>query len=475
MTVRGNRIVPVILSGGSGSRLWPLSRDENPKQFLPLLGKGSLFEYTIRRVADPVRFAPPVVVANNDHRFLVAERLRGLTSTPPTIILEPCGRDTAPAAVAGALLALREDAHALILLMPSDHVIADEAAFRTAVDQGQAAAAAGQFVLFGIPPTYPATGYGYIDKGAALGFAPSVHAVDRFVEKPDLITAERYVSKGYLWNSGMFLLPAQGLIEACARHAPAVLGAVRAALDAARSDMDFLRLDPEAFGASPSISLDYAVMEKTDRAAVVPAAMGWADLGSWSSLKEISTQDVAGNAAVGPVVLEDVSNSYLRSNGPLIAALGVEDLVIVATEDAVLVAHASRDQDVKALVARIAAEGHATIHDATVHRPWGSYRSVHSGDRFQVKRITVKPGARLSLQSHKHRAEHWVVVNGTALVTRDGEAFELAENQSTFLPQGCIHRLANPGTEPLNLIEVQSGSYLGEDDIERFDDDYARA
>lgn len=476
MTSRGNRIVPVILSGGSGSRLWPLSRDENPKQFLPLIKETSLFEDTVQRVSNPLRFAPPIVVANNDHRFLVAERLRLTThGAPPTILLEPCARNTAAAAAAAACIAMRNDPEALILLLPSDHLIMDEEAFQAAVDLGRSAARQGRFVLFGIPPTAPATGYGYIAQGPELNGEPQVHQVTRFIEKPDIETAKGYLEQGaYLWNSGMFLMRADTLLTALKEFAPDILAATQGAVDAAKADMDFLRLDPDRFAQSPSISIDYAVMEKTGRAVVVPAAIGWADLGSWSSLRDAAATDSQGNVAIGSVVAEDVQNSYLRSDGPLIAALGVRDLVIVATQDAVLVADAARDQDVKTIVARIAAEGHSTIHDATVHRPWGTYRSVHSGERFQVKRITVKPRARLSLQSHRHRAEHWVVVSGRALVTRDGETFELSENQSTFLPQGCIHRLANPGDEPLHLIEVQSGSYLGEDDIERYDDDYAR-
>lgn len=475
MPDRQNRIVPVILSGGSGSRLWPLSREASPKQFLSLTGDVSLFERTAQRVADPERFAPTIVVANHEHRFLVAECLRRMALRPPTILLEPCARNTAPAVAAAALLAMRSDPDALLLIMPSDHVIADETAFRLAIDSGIEAARNGLFVLFGIPPTAPSTGYGYIRTGTRLG--GGARKVDRFVEKPNSATAERYVADGgYLWNSGIFLMPARNLVSELERFEPLILTAARTALDHATVDMDFLRLAPDPFAASPSISLDYAVMERTDRAAVVPADMGWTDLGSWSSLKDIAPPDADGNVITGPVETLDVTSSYLHSTGPLVAALGVDGLTVVATPDAVLVTRTDRDQDVKRLVDQLKAKGHASATlTTTVHRPWGYYQSVHAGDRFQVKRITVRPGARLSLQKHAHRAEHWVVVNGTALVTRNGEEFLLHENESVFLPLGCVHRLTNPGSDPLNLIEVQSGGYLGEDDIERFDDDYARA
>jgi mannose-1-phosphate guanylyltransferase/mannose-6-phosphate isomerase len=468
-------ITPVLLSGGSGTRLWPLSRDAYPKQFHALAGKRTLLAAAALRASDPARFAPLIVVANAEHRFLVAEQLRLVGLSPARLVLEPEGRNTAPAAAVAALLESRRDPDAVLLIMPADHVIANEAGFIEAINSGMDAARKGSLVLFGVVPDVPATGYGYIEIGPRL--CGEVHAVRQFIEKPDRARAEAYLTAGtFLWNSGIVLAQARTLIAELDTHAPEVLAAARAAVDDARQDLDFIRLGEAAFLAAPSISLDHAVMERTGKAAVVPARMAWTDVGSWSALWEIAAKDGAGNALTGDVVAEGTSGCYLRSEGgPLIAALGVEDLVVITTPDAVLVAHKSRDQDIRALVEHLRGEGHeAATQSAEVHRPWGFYRVVHQGDRFRVKRITVNPGAKLSLQKHFHRAEHWVVVNGTALVTRGSEQFLLVENESTFLPLGCTHRLENPGHLPLNLIEVQSGAYLGEDDIVRFEDDYAR-
>jgi mannose-1-phosphate guanylyltransferase/mannose-6-phosphate isomerase len=470
-------IVPVLLSGGTGTRLWPLSREAYPKQLLPLIGSETMLQQTMMRAMDRTRFAAPLVVANQEHRFIIAEQLRALGITDATIVLEPKGRNTAPAAAIAALSAMQRDPEACILIMPADHAIQDVEAFQAAVETGARAAQAGRFVLFGMRPTDPATGYGYIRMGAALAEAPGVHQVAAFVEKPERATAETYLASGdYLWNGGIFLLPAQALVDEFERLAPDLLAHAKAALREASRDIDFLRLDPTAFSKCPSISIDYAIMEKTERAVVVPADFGWTDVGSWSALWDVGEKDQAGNVSVGDVVAEGVTNSYLRSDGPIVAALGVEDLIVVATPDVVLVTPKSRDQDVKLLVERLKADGREAATQAPqVHRPWGFYQSVHNGERFQVKRITVNPGAKLSLQKHFHRAEHWVVVNGTALVTRDNEQILLRENESIFLPLGCIHRLENPGRLPLNLIEVQSGPYLGEDDIVRIEDVYARA
>jgi mannose-1-phosphate guanylyltransferase/mannose-6-phosphate isomerase len=470
------RIIPVLLSGGTGSRLWPLSREAYPKQLLPLVGAETMLQQTMMRAMDRGRFGRPLVVANQEHRFIIAEQLRGLGIGDASIVLEPFGRNTAPAAAVAALCAVQDDPEACILIMPADHAIADGDGFRAAVETGARAARQGHFVLFGMRPTEPATGYGYIQIGAELPEAPGVHRVAAFVEKPERDLAERYVASGeHLWNGGIFLLPAQALLEEFERQAPDLLAQARAALAGATRDIDFLRLEPEAFGQCRSISLDYAIMENTGRAVVVPADFGWTDVGSWSALWDIGAKDAGGNVLVGDVVAEGATTSYLRSDGPLVAALGVEDLVVVATPDVVLVAARNRDQDVKLLVERLKAEGREAASQAPqVHRPWGFYQSVHTGERFQVKRITVNPGAKLSLQKHFHRAEHWVVVNGTALVTRDSEQILLRENESVFLPLGCIHRLENPGRLPLNLIEVQSGPYLGEDDIVRIEDVYAR-
>ncbi len=470
------RIIPVLLSGGTGTRLWPVSRETYPKQLLPLAGSRTMLQETALRVINPAMFGPLVVIANSEHRFVIAEQLREIGMSDARIILEPVGRNTAPAAAVAALAGAEVDPDAIILLMPADHVVQDVAAFHAAIATGEPAARRGQFVIFGIKPTTPATGYGYVRTGGTIAETPGVHTVSAFVEKPDRVTAERYLASGdYLWNGGLFLMPVRALLADLARYAPEVLASSREAYAQAARDLDFLRLAPEPFAACPSVSIDYAVMEKTDKVTVVPADIGWTDVGSWSALWEIGARDAAGNVVVGDVVVEDTRNSYVRSEGPLVATLGVENLIVVATQDVVLVAGKAHDQQVKTIVDRLKANGHeAATQTVRVHRPWGFYQSVHMGDRFQVKRITVNPGAKLSLQKHFHRAEHWVVVNGTALVTRDKEQVLLRENESIFLPLGCIHRLENPGKLPLNLIEVQSGPYLGEDDIVRIEDMYAR-
>jgi mannose-1-phosphate guanylyltransferase/mannose-1-phosphate guanylyltransferase/mannose-6-phosphate isomerase len=468
-------IFPVILSGGSGSRLWPLSRESFPKQLLPLAGNHTMLQETALRVAEPSLFHPVMVVANAEHRFVIAEQLREAGARAPTIVLEPMAKNTAPAVAAAALIASEADPKALILVMPADHAVPDKAGFLDAVRAGAPAAESGALVLFGIQPDSAATGYGYIRAGEALEGA--ARRVEAFVEKPDQATAEGYLADGrYSWNSGIFLLPAKGVIAELEAHAPAVIAAVREALAAAKRDMDFLRLDPEAFAKSPSISIDYAVMEKTANAAVVPSTFAWSDVGAWSALWRLADRDGADNVEIGDTWAEDTRGSYLRSEGPLIAAVGVEDLIVVATTDAVLVANKHRDQDVKKIVERLRASNHTTaIQTRRVYRPWGWYEGVDAGERFQVKRILVNPGQKLSLQKHFHRAEHWVVVNGTAEVHVDGEQRLLAENESVYIPLGATHRLCNPGKVPLNLIEVQSGPYLGEDDIVRFEDVYARA
>ncbi|MFL6959307.1 mannose-1-phosphate guanylyltransferase/mannose-6-phosphate isomerase [Nocardiopsis yanglingensis] len=464
-------IVPVILSGGSGTRLWPLSREAYPKQFLPLVGDDTMLQATWKRVAS-IAGAAPIVVANQEHRFMAAEQLRECKVMPQALILEPVGRNTAPAIAIAALQALANGDDALLLVLPSDHVVRNEAAFHAAVKQAAIAAEAGKLVTFGIVPTAPETGYGYIKAAAGEG----VRAVDRFVEKPDLATAEQYVASGeYFWNSGMFLFKASRYLKELEALQPAILAACRQALDKAARDNDFIRLDAEAFAASPNDSIDYAVMEKTVDAAVVPLDAEWNDVGSWSALWEVSDKDADGNACHGDVIALDCKNSYAYGNR-LIAMVGLQDIVVVETDDAVFVGHKDRVQDVKEIVGQIKRDGRseAAAH-RKVYRPWGAYDSIDNGARFQVKRITVKPGATLSLQMHHHRAEHWIVVSGTAEVTRGDEVILLSENQSTYIPLGVTHRLKNPGKLPLELIEVQSGSYLGEDDIVRFEDQYGRA
>ncbi len=462
---------PVLLSGGSGTRLWPLSREAYPKQFLPLAGADTMLQATWSRVA-PIAGFPPIVVAGEDHRFLVAEQLRQVGAPTPAIVLEPVGRNTAPAIAAAALQATAGGDDPVLLVLPSDHVVRDAGAFRAAVNAALPAAEAGALVTFGIVPSAPETGFGYIQAEAGDG----VRKVLRFVEKPDAATAQGYLAEGgYYWNSGMFLFRASRFLEELAAFRPDILEGVRAALGEARRDGDFIRLDRDAFAATPADSIDYAVMEKTDAAMVLPVDIGWNDVGSWSALWEVAERDAQGNAQIGDVIAVDSRNSYAHARR-LVALVGVDDLVVVETDDAVLVARKDRVQQVKDVVARLKSEqrSQAALH-REVHRPWGSYDSVDMGERFQVKRIKVKPGAALSLQSHRHRAEHWIVVSGTARVTRDHDVFELHANQSAYIPIGAKHRLENPGDEVLELIEVQSGDYLGEDDIVRYEDVYGRS
>ena len=462
---------PVLLSGGSGTRLWPLSRESHPKQFLPLAGDDTMLQATWKRVA-AIADTAPIVVAGEDHRFLVAEQLRQIDAPAPAIVLEPVGRNTAPAIAAAAMQAMAGGADPLLLVLPSDHVVRDAQAFCAAVLAAVPAADAGALVTFGIVPHAPEAGFGYIQAEPGDG----VRKVSRFVEKPDLETAQAYLDAGgYFWNSGMFLLRASRYLEELQRFRPAIVDAVRRAFDGAVRDGDFIRLDAQAFAAGPSDSIDYAVMEATDAAMVLPVDIGWNDVGSWSALWEVSQQDADGNAYHGDVIAIDSRNSYAWARR-MVALVGVDDLVVVETDDAVLVARKDRVQQVKDLVGRLKAEqrSQAALH-REVQRPWGSYDSVDVGDGFQVKRIKVKPGARLSLQAHARRAEHWIVVRGTARVTRDNDVFELFANQSTYIPIGAKHRLENPGAEMLELIEVQSGDYLGEDDIVRYEDQYGRS
>ena len=468
-------IYPVILSGGSGSRLWPLSRKLRPKQLLSLVGEGTLLQQTVLRVSGQAAFEPPVVIANEEHRFIIAEQMREIGIAPKALLLEPVGRNTAPAVAVAALRLLQDERDALMVVMPSDHVVTDVSAFQAAVDRAAPAARAGYLVTFGIVPARVETGYGYIAPGDALPECAEVHAVARFIEKPDAKSAECYVSAGYLWNSGIFMFAAANFIDELERLRPDMVASCREALAGAKTDTDFVRLDKSAFANCPADSIDYAVMEHTKHGAVVPVSMGWSDLGAWNALWEISNKDADGNVIRGDVVAEQTHNCYLRSEAGLVAAVGIEDLVVVATDDAGMVAPLGRAQDVKALVERLTREGRTEAEAAsTVHRPWGSYTSLHQGDRVQVKHIVVKPGERLSLQMHHHRAEHWIVVSGTAKVTCDDKVFLLGENESTFIPLGAKHRLENPGTIPLHVIEVQSGGYLSEDDIVRFEDSYGR-
>ncbi|MFQ5773862.1 MAG: mannose-1-phosphate guanylyltransferase/mannose-6-phosphate isomerase [Kiloniellaceae bacterium] len=477
MRTRSDLIHPVILSGGSGTRLWPLSRALYPKQLLPLASDRTMLQETVRRVLGVEPFAAPLVVCNDEHRFIVAEQMREIGAQARAIVLEPEGRNTAPAAAVAALVLAREDEEALLLILPSDHTIADAAGFRAATQEAVAAARAGAIVTFGMKPLKPETGYGYIRRGAPLQDAPGSFRVERFVEKPHAMAAKAMLSEGgWLWNSGMFMFSAKAYLEELERYHPGVADMCREAIERGREDLDFFRLDAEAFAAVPSDSIDYAVMERTKAAAVVPASIGWNDIGSWAALWDVAQKDAEGNVTSGEVITEGTRDSYLRTSGPTVAVVGVRDLLVVATEDALLVAAKDKAQDVKKVVEQLKASGSQQhVSHVRVFRPWGSYQGVDAGDRFQVKQLVVKPGAKLSLQKHNHRAEHWVVVNGTARVTRGEETFDLQVDESTYIPLGVAHRLENPGSEPLRVIEVQSGDYLGEDDIVRFDDVYGRA
>ena len=467
---------PVILSGGSGTRLWPLSRALFPKQLLALTGAQTLLQQTARRAQGLARATPPLVVCNHEHRFLIAEQLREAGVEPADIVLEPVGRNTAPAVAVAALRATREAPDAVLLVLPADHLIRDLPAFAAAVGVAARAAEAGRLVTFGIRPLTAETGYGYIEQGAALKGIEGAFEVARFVEKPAPALAETLVASGkHYWNSGIFAFRADVFVAELERYAPELLAAARAALDGAHRDLEFTRLGAEAFARAPSISIDYAVMEKTDRAVVIPVEMGWSDIGSWSALWAQSDKTPEGNVLVGDVYARDVAGSFIRSDGRLLAAIGVRDLVIVETPDATLIAAKDRAQEVKGAVEHLQRNARSEhISHLRVHRPWGWYQGIDAGPGFQVKRLMLKPGAKLSLQLHRRRAEHWVVVSGRARVTRERDVFELFPNQSTYIPPETRHRLQNPGSEPLYVVEVQSGEYLGEDDIERFDDDYGR-
>jgi mannose-1-phosphate guanylyltransferase/mannose-6-phosphate isomerase len=468
-------LTPVILSGGVGSRLWPLSREHYPKQLLALIGEHTLLQDTVLRLEGLGERAAPFIVCNEHHRFLVAEQLRAINIIPSDIILEPVGRNTAPATASAALVALTHDPEALLLVLPADHLIGNLEAFQTTITLGIPLAEAGYLVTFGVVPDRPETGYGYIKAGQSLENAQAF-LVERFVEKPDVENAQRYLTDGgYYWNSGMFLFRAADFLRELEKFAPDIVGACRQAIDNAREDHDFLRLDTGAFKACPSNSIDYALMEHTDMAIVIPLEAQWNDMGAWSALWEVSEKDTQGNVAIGDVLIEDVENCYIRAENRLVAVLGVDDHIIIETADAVLVAHKSRVQDIKNIYNRLKQESRieADLH-RKVYRPWGSYEGIDTESRFQVKHITVNPGASLSLQMHYHRSEHWVVVKGTARITSGEEVFIISENQSAYIPLGVKHRLENPGRLPLEIIEVQSGSYLGEDDIVRYDDVYGR-
>jgi mannose-1-phosphate guanylyltransferase/mannose-6-phosphate isomerase len=465
-------IIPVLLAGGAGTRLWPVSRDALPKQFLPLVGDRSTYQETLLRVRDPM-FGPPIVITGPNFHFF-AQRQAEDVGVEATVVIEPLRRDSAPAVAAATAVARQRDPNAAVLALAADHVILDVPQFRATCLAGREAADAGRIVTFGIKPTEPKTSYGYILPGEAIGKA-GVHAVKSFVEKPDAATAARYVRDGYLWNSGNFLFRADVLLSELKRLEPAMSDAIEAAVAKATTDLGFLRLQPEAFARAPLKSIDYAVMEKTDRAAVVAGDFRWSDIGSWDALFDITPADAAGNVVHGPAVTLDATGCVLHSDGQLVTAIGVKDLVVVSTSDAVMVVPRSRAQEVKELVAKLKADKRpeATDHKR-VHRPWGYYESIDMGERFQVKRIVVIPGGMLSLQKHRHRAEHWVVVHGTAEVTIGDTVRAVHENESVYIPIGSVHRLANQGKISLELIEVQTGSYLGEDDIERIEDIYKR-
>ncbi|HEY1722419.1 MAG TPA: mannose-1-phosphate guanylyltransferase/mannose-6-phosphate isomerase [Magnetospirillaceae bacterium] len=469
-------IHPVILSGGAGTRLWPLSRRDYPKQLLSLTSSRSMIQETTLRTSGVAGYGDPIIVCNTEHRYIIAEQLAEAGVTSRKIIVEPVGRNTCPAVAAVAFWLVQEDPDALMLVQPSDHVIADTTAFRAAVNAGIAAANLGKFVTFGITPTHPATGFGYIQSGAQMEGAEAVRVVDRFVEKPDSITAQGYVSSGqYLWNGGIFLLRARDFLAELERLNPAIWAACAKSVEQGHEDDHCLSLDANAFIGATPLSIDRAVMEHTRDAAVVAVDMGWHDVGSWRALRDVNPTDTDGNVLQGDVILDSVRNSYIRTDRQLVAAIGLENIVVVSTEDAVLVSSVDRAADVSAMVERLRhAKRSEPLHHTTVHRPWGYYRVTDSGDRFQVKRIMVKQGASISLQKHYHRGEHWVIVQGTATVRCGADTRLLSENDSIYIPVGTEHRLENNGRVPVHLIEVQYGAYLGEDDIVRLADNYGR-
>ena len=473
-------LIPVILCGGTGTRLWPLSRASYPKQYWPLSGEGdaTLLQQTQQRLQGLSGLESPLLICNEDHRFIVAEQMRQIDVMPSAILLEPMGRNTAPAVTVAALQATASGEDPLLLVLAADHMIRDAAGFRQAVASGRGAAEAGRLVTFGIVPTAPETGYGYIE--AAEPFRPGELAdvpIARFVEKPDQATAEQFLATGrFTWNSGMFLFKASAMLAELERLAPDVVSCCRAALEQDSADLDFLRLEREAFARCPNVAIDVAVMEQTALGSVLPLDVGWSDVGSWSALWETGDRDSDGNVVQGRVITQESRNCYLRSEHRLVVGLGVENLVVVETDDAVLIADRSKAQDIKTVVKQLEADGspEGKAH-RKIYRPWGSYTGITEGSRWQVKRISVNPGASLSLQMHHHRAEHWIVVKGTAIVELNGQEQLLTENQSTYIPLGCKHRLSNPGKIPVELIEVQSGEYLAEDDIVRFQDRYGRS
>jgi mannose-1-phosphate guanylyltransferase / mannose-6-phosphate isomerase len=466
-------IIPLIMCGGAGTRLWPASRENRPKQFLPLFGPLSTFQETIRRVSDPDLFGRPIIVTNNQYRFLVAEQLAAI-GAEADVLLEPARRDSGPAIVAGAAYGHARGGDPVMVALAADHVVTDPAAFAKICKLAGEAARADRIVTFGVHPTRPAIEYGYIRPAQAIG--PDLHAIERFVEKPDAETAARYVAEGYLWNSGNFVFRAAFLLEEYRRFEPESSAAVEAAVGAAGADLSFVTLDPEAFARATAKSIDYALMERTTRAAVMPASYGWSDVGSWQAVWELSERDAAGNAAHGAAVFVDARGSYVASEKQLVALLGVDNIVVVTTDDAVLVARREDGDGLRRVVAKLKEVAPALTEDhLKVHRPWGSYQSLDQGERYQVKRIVVRQGGRLSLQLHHHRAEHWVVVRGAARVTIGDKVQVLHENESVYVPSGARHRLENLGKIDLELIEVQTGSYLGEDDIVRIEDDYHRS
>ncbi|EBA11984.1 mannose-1-phosphate guanylyltransferase/mannose-6-phosphate isomerase [Roseobacter sp. CCS2] len=468
-------VLPVILAGGSGTRLWPLSRKHYAKQYLSLDGETTLLQATVARIAE-LPCTDPLVICNEETRFLAAEQMRQAGHDGALILLEPAGRNTAPAIALAALQAQTHGDDPVMLVMPADHKMADPAIFADAVRTAIPFAQAGQLVTFGISPSRAETGYGYIRTGDVVGQGPAL-AVAAFVEKPDAETAARYLATGaHLWNSGIFLFRASRYLAELETHRPDVMTACRAAFAGKTGDLDFLRFDADAFLACPDVSIDYAVMEYTSDAVVMPIDPSWSDIGSWAALWDASDKDADGNCEIGDVLSLHGSGNYINAGSRLVTAVGLQDTVVVETKDAVFVAPKDRVSEIKDLIAQMTAEGRPELdHHRVVYRPWGMYDSVDMGDRYQVKRITVNPGAKLSLQKHHHRAEHWIVVRGCAKVTRGDETLVLSENQSTYIPLGEIHALENPGKIPLELIEVQSGSYLGEDDIERFEDRYGRA